>query len=94
MGVLFNRRCQRKVINPKLVNPYRDHDSEHEIIESIAFLLSVIDASLTGICYLKPIHNDSQKIIDFLCVFANSKAAEFDSGLKCQENCIAKHHQG
>ena len=72
----------KKSNKPKAVNPYRDHDSEHEIIESIAFLLSVIDASLTGISYLKPIHNDSQKIIDFLCVFANSKAAEFDSGLE------------
>jgi signal transduction histidine kinase len=72
----------KKTNNPKAVNPYRDHDSEHEIIESIAFLLSVVDASLTGICYLKPIRNDSQKINDFLCVFANSKAAEFDGGLE------------
>ena len=67
----------KKSNKPKAVNPYQDHDSEHEIIESIAFLISVIDASLTGIGYLKPIRNHAQKIIDFECVFANNKEMEF-----------------
>jgi len=67
----------KKSNNPKVANPGPDHDRDHEMIESIAFLLSVIDASLTGIGYLKPIRNDSQTIIDFECVFANKKEMEF-----------------
>ncbi|HET6767058.1 MAG TPA: ATP-binding protein [Chitinophagaceae bacterium] len=56
--------------------PDNDHDNEIDIIESNNLLQSVIDASLTGIGYLKPIRNDSEKIVDFLCVFANKKAVE------------------
>ena len=65
----------KKSNKPEVANP--EQDREHEIIESIAFLMSVIDASLTGIGYLKPIRNHAQKIIDFECVFANNKEMEF-----------------
>lgn len=59
-----------------------NHDNEEETIESKVLLQSVIDASLTGIGYLKPIHNDSKKIVDFLCVFANKKAIEYAGGIE------------
>ena len=71
----------KKSNKPKVADPGQDHDREHEIIDSIAFLLSVIDASLTGIGYLKPIRNDAQKIIDFECVFANNKEMEFSGSI-------------
>src|SRR5215204_420260 len=67
----------KKSNKPKTANPAGDQDRKHEIIESIAFLMSVIDASLTGIGYLKPIRNHAQKIIDFECVFANNREMEF-----------------
>jgi len=54
-----------------------DHNSEHEQIDGKHLLQSVIDASLTGISYLKPIRNDSHGIIDFECVFANNKGIEY-----------------
>ena len=61
-------------------NPALDNDGEPEIIDSNHLLQSVIDASLTGIGYLKPVHNGSKKIVDFLCVFANKKAIEYAGG--------------
>ena len=61
-------------------NPGLDHDNEHKTIGSKDLLQSVIDASLTGNAYLKPVHNDSGKIVDFLCVFANKKANEYADG--------------
>lgn len=59
-----------------------NHDNEEKTIESNELLQSVIDASLTGIGYLKPIRNDSNKIVDFLCVFANKKAIEYAGGIE------------
>ena len=59
-----------------------NHDNEEKTIESKDLLQSVIDASLTGIGYLKPIHNDSKKIVDFLCVFANKRAIEYAGGIE------------
>jgi signal transduction histidine kinase len=53
------------------------HATGHETIDSKNLLQSVIDASLTGVSYLKPIRNDSEKVIDFECVFANNKVFEF-----------------
>jgi len=61
----------------KALNQGGDHNSEHEPVDGNHLLQSVIDASLTGIGYLKPIRNDAQKIIDFECVFANNKAIEY-----------------
>ncbi len=76
----------KKSNKPKVADPGQDHDREHEIIDSIAFLLSVIDASLTGIGYLKPIRNDAQKIIDFECVFANNKEMNYFQGSQKQKS--------
>ena len=60
-----------------VTNPDQGHAGEHETTKSKNLLQSVIDASLTGISYLKPIRNDSQKVIDFECVFANNKVFEY-----------------
>ncbi len=59
-----------------------EHDGEQETVDGKHLLQSVIDASLTGISYLKPIHNGSKEVVDFLCVFANKKAIEFAGGVE------------
>ena len=60
-----------------ITNPDQGYAGEYETARSKNLLQSVIDASLTGISYLKPISNDSQKVIDFECVFANNKAIDY-----------------
>ena len=45
----------------------------HEITGGNNLLQTVINASLTGIAYLKPTRNGAREIIDFECVFANNK---------------------
>ena len=67
----------KKKNTSRSANPGLNHDKEHEILDSKHLLQSVIDASLTGIGYLKPIYNDSQGIVDFECVFANNKGIEY-----------------
>ena len=53
--------------------PDQGHAYEHQITGSNNLLQSVINASLTGIAYLKPTRNGAEQIIDFECVFANNK---------------------
>jgi signal transduction histidine kinase len=53
--------------------PDERHTHEHEIPGTNNLLQSVINASLTGIAYLKPTRDGAEKIIDFECVFANTK---------------------
>ena len=72
----------KKKNSSKIANPAPDHDGDQETIDSKHLLQSVIDASLTGIGYLKPIHNGSKEIVDFLCVFANKKAIEYAGGVE------------
>ena len=67
----------KKTNRPKNANPGADHNGEPDAIDSKHLLQSVIDASLTDISYLRPIHRDSQGIIDFECVFANNKGIEY-----------------
>ena len=57
----------------KGLTPDPGHAHEHEITGGNNLLQSVIDASLTGIAYLKPTRNGDEEIIDFECVFANNK---------------------
>ena len=66
----------------RLVTAVADHDNEHETIDSKYLLQSVIDASLIGIGFLSPVRNDSGKIVDFVCVFANKKATEYAGGVE------------
>lgn len=68
----------------------QSHDREHETVDGKHLLQSVMDASLTGIAYLRPIHNDSQGIIDFECVFANNKGIEYSG---CDEMAGKRYSQ-
>jgi signal transduction histidine kinase len=67
----------KKTNKPKAANPDQGQNNDHEAIDNKHLLQSVLDASLTGIAYLKPIHNGSEKIVDFECVFANPKGIEY-----------------
>ena len=72
----------KKKNSSKVANPALEDNGEQEIKDDKHLLQSVIDASLTGIGFLKPIHNGSKEIIDFLCVFANKKALEYAGGIE------------
>lgn len=72
----------KKKNRSKIADSAPDHDGKQETSDGNHLLQSVIDASLTGIGYLRPIHNGSKKIVDFLCVFANKKAIEYAGGVE------------
>jgi len=77
-----NKKKEARTAN----NPGRESPNEDATSESNHLLQSVIDASLSAIGYLKPVRNESGRIIDFTCVFANKKAVKYAGGIGMVNN--------